>query len=63
MALSRLELRKSDLAGITGAFGEPLAGADLGSGGGGTIPDAPRRDVRLSSEKGSVGVPGSSSGP
>lgn len=63
MALSRLALRNSDLSGITGASGDSLSECDLGSGGVGTIPEAPRRDGKLSSENGSLGVPGSSSIP
>lgn len=60
MALSLLVFRSSDLSGITGTAGDSLKAYDLRSAGGGTIPEAPRRDGRLSREKGSLGVLGSS---
>jgi len=63
MALSRLELRNSDLSGIIGGFVVPIEGDDFVSGEAGTMPDAPSRDVRLSRAKGSLGVPGISSAP
>jgi len=63
MALSRLELRNSDLRGIVGGLVFEEDGEILRSGELDTIPEAPRREDRLSSSKGSLGVPGSSSVP
>lgn len=63
MALSRSEFRNSDLIGIIGGFAFVAGGEDFWSGEIGVMPAAPRRDERLSSAKGSFGVPGSSSVP
>jgi len=63
MALSRLALRNSDLRGIIGGFPVVAGVDDFGSGESDEMAEVPRRDERLSSAKGSLGVPGSSSVP